>query len=200
MPSAGAIPILIALFVAEVLAWSGGAKATRVPDVALALARFRVTKRPRPTAARLLVAGELLLAVSLAAASFALRGLLAAVLAAAGAVFASFLVVIVRSMRRGESFPCMCFGSTEDTLTALTGARAAALCVICGAGVAVTIARPVSELPAQDLVSGASICAALLGLLVLIPAAAPLRARLDPFDFSDPGSLAAAGLPSLEGR
>src|SRR5918994_7995434 len=112
-------------FLALVFGWSGASKLYNPAPAAEAIVHFGVAKTARPLLGRLLGTLELGLAVLLA---FQLATRVA--LAGSLLLLAIFVVLIGRSLRRGDRFDCACFVGMEGAVSRSTLARSFALTVI----------------------------------------------------------------------
>jgi hypothetical protein len=116
------------LVLTGLFAWAGALKLRRPSSAAIAIANFRLARRPRVALGRLLGAAELLTAVALAL-PWSRRG----GTVGAGLLSLGFLVVVATALRRGDKFNCGCLGDTDDQIGWHTLGRAglmlAAACV-----------------------------------------------------------------------
>jgi hypothetical protein len=110
---------------AWVFAWSGLAKLRRPRRAALAIVEFGVTSRTNPLFGFGLGAIEVALAAALVLWP-SRRPALAAVMM----TLSVFLVLIVRSLARGELFPCYCFGNDASVISWMTAVRTAGLTAV----------------------------------------------------------------------
>jgi len=118
-----------------ILLWSGSTKVKDPSGTAEAIASFGVLASPSKLLAYLLGVTELSIGAG-DLGSIAISPLVERVFASATAVlFASFVVLISRSLAKGERFPCHCFGADERPLSRLTLLRTALL-----ASIAVSVA------------------------------------------------------------
>ena len=105
--------------------WSGVAKLRRPTLAAMAMMDFGVLRRVRPRLGGALGAAEVLLAL------FLITGTLPVLFVpvTAGLLWV-FVLLIARSLRSGQDFPCFCFGDADSRLSRLTLVRTAALAVL----------------------------------------------------------------------
>jgi hypothetical protein len=171
--------------VAAVLAWSGTAKLRRPLPAAWALVDFGVVRHVHPRAGLALGLLEAGLAGALVL-GLAAGGALAALAASAAALLlAAFAAAIARSLARGASFNCACFGAGDSPLSTATLGRAVLLSAL-SAALAVTAGAagpvPSDDALAQALVAGTAITAT----AALVAAGRPLvRWNDDPFGLDD---------------
>jgi hypothetical protein len=156
---------LCAAFVALVFGWAGAAKLRRPALAAMAMVDFGVARRARPGFGRGLGAVEVALALVLAS-GFEQR----AALAVAGAICAVFALVIGRSLVRGDTFACFCFGDSSAALSSRTLVRTLSLGAL-AVTTAVLSAPAVPDM--QTLVLDGVGAVALLASLTIL-------ARIDP--------------------
>jgi hypothetical protein len=110
---------------AIIFVWSGVAKLRRPTLAAMAMMDFGILRRVRPRLGSALGVAEALLALFLITGT--LPGLF--VPATAGLLW-FFVLLIARSLRSGQDFPCFCFGDADSRLSRLTLVRTAALAVL----------------------------------------------------------------------
>jgi len=105
--------------------WSGVAKLRRPTLAAMAITDFGILRRVRPRLGGALGAAEVLLAL------FLISGTLPVLFVpiTAGLLW-FFVLLIARSLRSGQNFPCFCFGEADSRLSRLTLVRTAALAVL----------------------------------------------------------------------
>jgi hypothetical protein len=130
------VAALLRLYLAGVFAYAGVTKLRRPWPSALALVDFGLMTRARRDAGRAVGLAEAATAVLLVMpAPVSLLGAAAAV-----GLLGTFTVLLARSLRRGERFPCSCFGQDDDDLSPATLLRTSALLglalVIAGGGAA----------------------------------------------------------------
>jgi hypothetical protein len=191
-------PALTAFLLADVFAWSSAAKLGRLTDTAIALSRLGLTRRPQVEIAGSLAAVEALLAGLLVAGGVAASDALPLALGLSSLFLAAAALATARSLRRGDSFPCMCFGSMDHELSRWTLLRALVLCAV---GVVAAVGAGSGEgtsLSVEAALVALSAWAGVLGILALVSTLDVLVGRMDPFDFSDEGSLIPHGLPVPE--
>src|SRR3712207_4837107 len=110
---------------AIIFVWSGVAKLRRPTLAAMAMMDFGILRRVGPRLGSALGVAEALLALSLITGT--LPGLF--VPATAGLLWL-FVLLIARSLRSGQDFPCFCFGDADSRLSRLTLVRTVALAVL----------------------------------------------------------------------
>lgn len=192
--------IYVAFFVGAVLLWSSAAKLTMARETALSLVAFRIARRIRLGAARMFAAGEGALGVSLILSATFRPGALRELLGVAGALLAGFVIVIARSLRRGDSFPCMCFGSREGSVSRLTLLRAGALMSVSIAADAVAVITGTPGIAPAAALASLFACTGCLAILALAMGVRRVGRRLDPFHFGDRDALVPDGLSLLGGQ
>lgn len=192
-------PMYVGIFIGAVLLWSAAAKLTRPRQTAYALIAFRVIRRPSIGAAFALAAVEGTIGSSLIAAAMSSTHLSVLLLGVTSILFAAFVLVIARALRRGDSFPCMCFGSSAAKLSRITLLRGGALLVAAAAATAAA-AMGGWVLSFDAALAALSASAGCLGISALAAGLARLGPRIDPFDFADPGSLIPDGGSLLRPR
>ncbi|MEO8696486.1 MAG: MauE/DoxX family redox-associated membrane protein [Acidimicrobiales bacterium] len=102
----------VAVFIASLFAWSALSKLVRPDEAQTAILRFGIARRNIRLWAHALAYFEAVLALGLSAGTVAqLSALQATGLASAVSLLVVFSVMMSRSLLRGESFPCGCFGS-----------------------------------------------------------------------------------------
>lgn len=143
-----------------VFAWSGIVKLKNPIAAAMAMVDFNVVRRARRLYGFGLGAAETTLAVWLA---LGLRP--QAALGAASILFATFVILIGRSLTRGAEFTCHCFGDDEGKISVKTLARALMLLSLSGL---LFLAAPIEEgsLGATD-VPAAVTGVAIVGMVAL---------------------------------
>jgi hypothetical protein len=105
--------------------WSGVAKLRRPTLAAMAMMDFGVLRRVRPRLGSALGVAEVLLALVL------ITGTLPVLFVPVTAGLLWFFVLLIaRSLRSGQDFPCFCFGDSDSRLSRLTLVRTAALAVL----------------------------------------------------------------------
>ena len=119
-----------ALFLALVFAISAMPKLRKPELAAMAIVDFGVTEQSHRSAGLALGGGEMALAVALAAAAGMASHARAIPMVLAGILLWSFVVLIGRALRAPERFSCFCFGSSEDSISALTLLRAGGLALL----------------------------------------------------------------------
>jgi hypothetical protein len=97
---------------ALVFAWSGTVKLHRPRRAAVAIASFRVLRKPKAWQGAALGAFELSLGLGLASGR-----LPTPTLVATSVLLTVFSALILRSLVAGEHFPCFCFGADDDRLS-----------------------------------------------------------------------------------
>lgn len=97
------------LFLAGIFVWSGLAKLRRPGLAAMAIADFGLVARPRPWQGLGLGLFELGLG-----AAIVVGQAMSLVLGLACITLAAFTALVLRSVRRSESFACFCFGGEEE--------------------------------------------------------------------------------------
>jgi hypothetical protein len=108
-----------------IFVWSGVAKLRRPTLAAMAMMDFGVLRRVRPRLGSALGAAEVLLAL------FLITGTLPVLFVPVTAGLLWFFVLLIaRSLRSGQDFPCFCFGGADSRLSRLTLVRTAALAVL----------------------------------------------------------------------
>jgi hypothetical protein len=157
---------LVAGVLATVFLVSGSLKARRPFAAALALTRFGVLRRVRPSAGRAVGVLELVLGMSLLAMPGSPVPFVTAAL-----LLSLFTFLIGRALLRGERFACSCFAESGGALSWRTLVRTAALLAGAVAGAALTL-RPAPEVLAVEQ----RLAGLILGVLVF--GAALLAAEL----------------------
>lgn len=134
---------------AFVFLWSGTAKLRNPERAAWALVDFGVAHRVQ--AARGIAFATVEVATGAALIVGAVLGGAIAVAAAGAAalLFAAFVILIARSLSRGEQFECFCFGEGSGALSARTLVRAGALAAL--AVTTVAQAGGLTVAPAADI-------------------------------------------------
>lgn len=154
---------------AGVFAWSGIAKLRRPVLAALAMAEFGVAQKPRRMHGVALGVGEALLSCALVAAAVAeSRVIRVPVLAGAALLLWLLVVLITRSLSRGRTFVCFCFGDSESKLSGTTLLRTAALAVLASILLVAVFGRPDRVSAASVVLLQAESAAALLGTVALV--------------------------------
>lgn len=155
----GSLSVRLALGI--VLVWAGIFKLSHPAVAARAIVDFGVLRLPRPAVAIALGLSEIIIAVLVVfpAAVVVIVGCVAAVL-----LSLAFTVVIGRSLRRGESFPCACFSAGNSQISIVTLLRSVAMIfagVVGGVGPSVTGTAAVHI---ESLVPATAIGLSLIGL------------------------------------
>jgi Methylamine utilisation protein MauE len=104
---------------------AGVAKLRRLAVAALAMVDFDVVSRARPAYGVALGAIEFAIAIALIT-----RSLPSLALVVAAILLSVFALLIGRSLKRGERFPCTCFGASMEPLSKLTFVRTFALACV----------------------------------------------------------------------
>jgi hypothetical protein len=171
--------------VAATLAWSGGAKLRRPLPAAWALVDFGAARHVRPRLGSALGLLEVTLAVTLAIGLLA--GALITTLAtgAAMSLFAVFAATVGRSLTRGASFDCACFGVGSAPISRLTFTRAALLAAL-SALLALTAGAAGAVPGVTALVATLTAGVAVTATVALAAAVGPLlRWNGNPFGYDD---------------
>jgi hypothetical protein len=160
--------------VAAIFAWSGVSKIIRPFPAAVALTRFRLVHHVQPSRARILGVTELAITFALLLSPQEIWPL-----SAAAAVLVVFSVIVALALRRGDAFPCACFGSSSRPLSARTLARNLVLLAAACAGVVLAAAGVRSTLVERSygVVLGALVVCAML-MLDRLDETRPFRADL----------------------
>jgi hypothetical protein len=116
-----------AWLLAGVFVVSAYEKLRRPALAGMAMADFRVIRRPSSTAGRALGLVELALGVALVGGALAGGALLLGTAAVAALLLCSFVVLIARSLRADARFDCYCFGPGGSPLSWRTLLRTASL-------------------------------------------------------------------------
>lgn len=136
-----------AIFLGLIFAISAVPKLRRPELAAMAIVDFGVAQRVHRSAGLTLGAGELTLAVALAAAAGTASQLRFVPMALAAILLWTFVFLIGRALRSAEHFSCFCFGDTEDSISVSTLARSCALALLATAMAALAL----SDVAAPDL-------------------------------------------------
>lgn len=174
-----------ALMFAGLFMWSGTAKALSPGPTAMAIHHFGITRIPRRAVAQAVAAAEVLLAVGLALIP-RIPSIGTVVLAAMAIVCAVFTTLIIRSLRVGARFPCMCFGERDRPLSVRAAVRAAVLSAV---ALALALAYSNAKFASLNWAPIGLLCiiaASVLALTVLSSALYQIAPRLDRFRFGDP--------------
>jgi hypothetical protein len=147
------------MFLAWIFAWSGGAKIWHPDRAAVAMVNFGVVRRILAWQGRALGVAEVTLSmVLILLPSLGVR--LAALL------LAVFVLLIARSLLRGVSFPCACFGAGDERISVWTLARAVVLASLASAltfgSTPSPAARGLVQVSLEAIVAGS-----LLGMIAL---------------------------------
>jgi hypothetical protein len=130
---------------------------------AMALVDFRVASRADQRLGMALGVFEVALAIGLASQLFSVATrLVAAVL------LWVFVALIARSLSRGESFACFCFGRSDDGLSLRTLARTTFLAAVASLVAVTAIAREADPLPVANQVHYAIVAMAAFAIAVLL--------------------------------
>lgn len=154
---------------------SGLSKARRPLRAALALRNFRVIRRVRPGIGRLVGAIEFAAAVAVLIAPWAWGAYLPV-----DALLTIFVILIARSLARGEDFACACFGETGSHLSTWSLLRTGGLLAM-ALGVSVASTQNSFNIGVVEHIRGISVgvclssCCFLIGGLVQT---APFRTRI----------------------
>lgn len=128
-----------AIFLGLIFAISAVPKLRRPELAAMAILDFGVTQRVHRSAGLALGAGELALAVVLAAAAGTASQLRFIPMALAAILLWTFVFLIGRALRSAERFSCFCFGDTEDSISVSTLTRSSALALLATAMAALAL-------------------------------------------------------------
>lgn len=112
-------------FLAAIFAWSGLVKLRRPTSAAMSMVDFGIVHRVQPALGWSLGAVELSLAVVLALKLYPQLTLLLAAM-----LLWLFTIVIARSLWRGDTFACFCFGETDSELSRWTLLRTGTLALL----------------------------------------------------------------------
>ena len=134
---------------------AGVGKLSASTEFAESLVRFKITRTPKPWAARGVAVFELAVAVALW-----VPVLRAGAAAVAAVAFGLFAWLIGRSLRAGDTFPCNCFGSNEREIGTFALIRALALAGLSVGLLAVLVAGTGGPTAFSDAAVGAAIAAA----------------------------------------
>lgn len=165
---------------ALIFAWSGSTKLRRPGRTALALIDFGLVRTYRRELGVVVGASELLLGVVLALAAMSAGSRLTPLASAcAAAVLSFFVLIIARSLRRGDAFPCFCFGGETSELSRSSLIRTALLALI---AVVLIFSDARADDSARETALEGLVALALLGTAALTGQVLPLvRANGDPF-------------------
>ncbi|MGH8990924.1 MAG: MauE/DoxX family redox-associated membrane protein [Acidimicrobiia bacterium] len=94
-------------------------------------------------------------------------------------LYTIFAVVIAISLRRGRTFPCMCFGDESENISLRVLLRTGGLALLSLGTALSIITNPGHPLPAEELWLSVLTATALLSSVTL---AKPLRSLLNPMD------------------
>jgi hypothetical protein len=191
------VALVSACLLGETLVWSGAAKAARLRETAAALVSFRLMKRRSRRAAVVVSAFEIVAGLTLVASALVGTSAVRWVFVAVALLFVGMAALVFTSLRRGDVFACMCFGSPDTALSATTLARTMLLAVIAVSAAAMSFGhdtRPSVTTAASALV----LCGALLGSIAVGAGIERIGDRIDPFDFGDESGLVVPKLNVLE--
>ena len=149
-------------FLAGVLIWSGVTKLLHPWKAALAMVDFGVVKTPSRKQGIALGVVELGLGALLALGAVTMLSLATALV-----LFSAFTVLIARSLLRGESFPCQCFGGDDSRLGVTSLLRAALLMGLCGLLLAADQATASRALDSWDTYLTLTVAGSALATIVL---------------------------------
>lgn len=175
--AAGPVTLGVRLAVAVLFAAAGIYKLRHPLVAATSAVNFRVVRRPRRVAGLAIGGAETVTAMALVIPlpTVAVAGCVLA------AVFAlAFAFVIARALRSGERFPCHCLPGSDDDMSAVTLWRALALATGAAIGVLGPLGRR-SVFPAHDLLPGAGIALAVIGMPIAVHAASTVWRRYRSF-------------------
>lgn len=133
---------------ALVFLWSGTAKMRNPTRAAWALVDFGVARHVRPSSGIAFATVEVASGVALGVGAVLGGAIAVAAATVAAVLFAAFVVAIARSLSRGETFECFCFGEASGSLSIRTLVRAGALAAL--AAVAASHAGDVAMAPAAE--------------------------------------------------
>jgi hypothetical protein len=174
---------VITVVLASTFLWSGTAKLRDPKRTALALVDFDVLATLRPRVGTALACGELVVGSALIVA-LGVEALRAPAALAAAIACLAFATVTARSLHRGATFACFCFGEDDSRLSRWTLLRSLGLLALAGV-VAGAPSGPASE-PRGTVAAVVVVAAALGGLFVLLRAAGRLRRwNRDPLGLDD---------------
>lgn len=157
------------LVLAGVFLWSGVAKWRQPILAALAMSDFGLTQHPRRAYGVGLAIGELLLSCALVVSAVeGSRGIRGPVLAVVALCLWLFVRLIARSLRRGRTFACFCFGDSDSRLSSRTLLRTGGLALLASilAIAAFTGVEPVSG-PRVVLLQSQIAAALLMGIALV---------------------------------
>jgi hypothetical protein len=152
---------IVLWFLAAIFAWSGLVKLRRPTLAAMSMVDFGVVRRVNPTLGWLLGAVELTLAIVLA-----LRLLPRITLLLSAMLLWLFTIVIARSLWRGETFACFCFGDADSKLSRWTLLRTSTLALLATSMIFAPVPAALA-LGLQTILLQAVIAWSLLGTIVL---------------------------------
>lgn len=104
--------------VGAIFIWSGISKARHPSRAAMAMVQFGVLRTPRASAGRTLGYFEMTLGFWLLSGIAVRLSLIVAAI-----LFVAFTVLVLKSLRKGETFTCFCFGSEDDDISKFTVMR-----------------------------------------------------------------------------
>ena len=161
---------LVAIFLT-----SGVGKLRRPGHAAVAISNFGLTRSIRRSYGSALGMFELALAVCLAITAFpaAPSSARALVLAATAALLALFAFLIARSVRRGDRFPCACFGDGSEEISRRSLARTLAIGLVGLLPLAATLTSA-DGFPSRDSLLAGVVGVGALSTAVLVAAGARL--------------------------
>lgn len=191
------VVLVSACLLGETLVWSGAAKAARLRETAAALVSFRLMKRRSRPAAVVVSGLEIVAGLTLVASALLGTSAVPWVLIAIALVFVGMAALVYTSLRRGDVFACMCFGSPDTALSATTLARTVLLAGVSASAAAIAFGRDTRP-SVTTAASALVLCGALLGSIAVGAGIQRIGDRIDPFDFADESGLVVPQLNVLE--
>lgn len=157
--------LIVACFLAAVLAWSGAAKLADLRGTAGAIAAFDVGLSPLRKTAASLASVEIAAAIALVGTPLSLHVGAPIAAISVAVLFAAFAVLLGRVLRSGREISCHCFGSHTRPVSKSSVARAAALCLLAvyaatGTGAAQSVHEVIVALVAGSALLGVIVVAA----------------------------------------
>lgn len=181
MISLADLELLGALFCASGLMWAGAAKLMRPTETAVALKNFRLTRTIDVRAAVVAAVAEASAGILLSLAALGMSVWLPVATFLGIGLYAFFVVLVSSGLRRGESFACMCFGSSVTRLSPIVLVRAGLFLVVAVATFAFSFSTSVDSVAWSSKLFMLCSVAGVLGTVSLVSSMRATARRIDPF-------------------
>jgi hypothetical protein len=168
------LSLMAVLALSALFGWAGLTKVRHPYLAAMAAFDLRVISRPSKTAGVLIGVGEAALAAGLVVPATRPLAAIASVI-----VSLAFAVAIGAALRRGERFPCGCFGDPEEAISPQTVWRSGLMAL---GGIEVALASSDGPFATEVWLQAGTLAAILIGVALALAALERLRGATEELD------------------